>query len=171
MLHFKELEMGVYYAVQRGRKGYKKEKCTVRRCKRTLLRKFSVLIGGSALSPMLSSFPSFWLICIGLSLSVAIFHSETIHLILFTSHARNHLQLLLIQAHIGHFCLFLPFSCSVLYLWLLFMSLKHIDQHVFVLHYIWHCWNSFAVAQQNNTTLWFCRDWKIMQQMVLPAYH
>lgn len=156
MLHLKELVMGVYYAVKKGRKGYKKEKCTVRRRKRTLLRKFSVLIGGSALSPMLSSFPSFWLICIGLSLLVAIFHSETIHLILSTSHAHNHLQLLLIQAHIGHFCLFLLFSCSVLYLWLLFMSLKHVDQPVFkstTLHLTLLELLCCCSAKQNNSVI------------------
>lgn len=109
----------------------KKEKATVRRSKLTLLRKFSVLIGGSAPLPMLSSVPEFLAylyrpVTVGRHLPFRNDPFNSLHL-----PRTQHLLLLLIQAHIGHLCLFLLFPCSVLYLWFLFMSLKHVDQPVF----------------------------------------
>lgn len=96
---------------------FKKIKATVRRSKLTLLWKFSVLIGRSAPSPVLSSVPELLTylcrtVTVGRHLPFRNDPFNSLHL------PRAHLLLLLIQAHIGRLCLFLLFSCSVLYLWL-----------------------------------------------------
>lgn len=96
---------------------FKKKKAPVRSSKLTLLRKFSVLIGGSALSPVLSSVPELLTyLCRPVNVGRHLpFRNDPFNSLHFP-HA--HLFLFM-QAHIGRRCLFLLFSCTVLYLWLL----------------------------------------------------